>query len=107
MLHFFGSKAGLFDAALEPPFQPEEVARVVEGPRDSLGARVVSFYVRTVFGEKAATVASLLRSAVTDEAAAARLFRRRRIQHTMNSTAVELSVKPLGSGWHARDRCPC
>jgi hypothetical protein len=33
----------------------------------------VTFYVRTLFREKAATIASLLRSAVTDEAAAARL----------------------------------
>src|SRR5947209_7961227 len=45
VLHFFGSKSGLFDAVLEPPIDPEEVRALLSGPRSKAGERVVSFYV--------------------------------------------------------------
>src|SRR5438876_1711207 len=73
VLHFFGSKSGLFDAALEPPVELDEVRALLEGPRATLGKRAVTFYVKRMFREKEATVASLLRSAVTDPDAAQRL----------------------------------
>ena len=78
-LHFFGSKAGLFDAALEPPIDAAEMRALLDGPRSRIGERVVSFYVRRIFRQRGKPIASLVRSAVTDEAAAARL--RHAIEH--------------------------
>ena len=46
VLHYFGSKAALFAAALEVPFAAEEVVeRVVHGPRDQLGRRLALFFL--------------------------------------------------------------
>ena len=46
VLHYFGSKAALFAAALEIPFEAEEVVeRIVKGPRAQLGRRLVRFFL--------------------------------------------------------------
>src|ERR671915_1537225 len=46
VLHYFGSKAALFAAALEIPFEPEEVVqRVLDGPRSQLGRRLALFFL--------------------------------------------------------------
>jgi AcrR family transcriptional regulator len=46
VLHYFGSKAALFAAALEIPFDAEEVVeRIVKGPRGQLGRRLVRFFL--------------------------------------------------------------
>jgi AcrR family transcriptional regulator len=73
VLHFFGSKAGLFDAALDVPLRPELLLPILQGPRAGLGERLVRFYVTQLFEEQGALVAALIRSAVSDAEAAARL----------------------------------
>ena len=73
--HFFGNKDGLFAAALELPFDPTTVvADLLADGTDGLGERVV----RTFLGIWDATpgqgpMLALLRSAVSDEAAAGNL----------------------------------
>lgn len=66
VLHYFGSKQGLFEATLRPPFGPAELAALAQGPRATLGRRVATFYLETVFRTHADTAASLLRSALSD-----------------------------------------
>lgn len=44
VVHFFGSKQGLFIASVELPFEPADLAaRVAESPRERLGELVASF----------------------------------------------------------------
>jgi AcrR family transcriptional regulator len=74
--HFFGSKAGLFQAAMELPFDVERaVPMLLAGGLDGIGERLVRFFV-TVFDTSADRnpFISLLRSAVSHEDAA-RTFR--------------------------------
>jgi len=75
VLHFFGSKDGLFEAALELPLDPVAiVAGLLAGDLDTLGERVV----RTFLGVWDATpgqgpMLAMLRSAVSHEDSAAML----------------------------------
>ena len=75
VLHFFGSKDGLFEAALELPLDPAAiVAGLLAGDLDTLGERVV----RTFLGVWDATpgqgpMLAMLRSAVSHEDSAAML----------------------------------
>ncbi|MCW2621554.1 MAG: transcriptional regulator, TetR family [Frankiales bacterium] len=75
VLHFFGSKDGLFEAALELPMDPAVVvAALLDGPRDSLGERVL----RTFLGIWDASpgqgpMLAMLRGAVSHEDSAAKL----------------------------------
>lgn len=73
IVHYFGSKQGLFEATLRPPIDAGQLALLFRGPRSSLGRRVARFYVDTVFRAHAETAASLLRSALSDARAAALL----------------------------------
>jgi AcrR family transcriptional regulator len=76
VLHFFGSKAGLFDAALHAPLlplSPAELEPVLKGPRSKVGERMVRFWVQRLFRERAALLSTLVRSAVTDPESAERL----------------------------------
>ena len=82
VVHFFGSKAGLFEASLELPFQLDELEAVLRGDRKRLGRRIAAFYLQRVFHDRAQTVQSLLRSCVSNPEAAAILRR------TIESTAV-------------------
>ena len=75
VVHFFGSKAGLFEASLELPFRPEELQAVLAGDRRTLGRRLAAFYLKSVFHHRAQTVQSLLRSCVSNPEAAAILRR--------------------------------
>ena len=46
VLHFFGSKDGLFEAALELPLDPDAVVTgLLAGPVETLGARVVQTFL--------------------------------------------------------------
>jgi AcrR family transcriptional regulator len=76
ILHFFGSKDDLFVAALEWPFDPQEVVpRVLQGSRDAIGQRLARFYLRQWDDEAArAPIVALLRSAASNEQAS-RLLR--------------------------------
>jgi len=73
--HYFGTKGGLFAAAMELPFDPGAVVpALVEPGLDGLGERLVRFFLR-VWDEPAprARLQAILRSALTEDAAAALL----------------------------------
>ena len=78
VLHYFGSKLGLFIAALETPFDAEEVReRVVAGPRAELGKRLAQFFLSTWdHPERRDVMMALLRAATTNPDAA-RMLRER------------------------------
>jgi AcrR family transcriptional regulator len=73
VLHYFGSKEGLFEAALELPVHPGEVfARGAAAGRDQLGATVVrSFLEAWEPPESRVRLQAMLRSAMTNETAMA------------------------------------
>lgn len=78
VLHYFGSKAGLFAEALELPFDAGVIIdRVVEGPRAQLGRRLALFFL-SIWDEPARREAmmALLRAATTSPDAAALLRQR-------------------------------
>ena len=73
--HYFGTKDGLFAAAMELPFDPAAVApALLEPGLDGLGERLVRFFL-SVWEEPAsrARIQGILRSALSQEAAAALL----------------------------------
>jgi AcrR family transcriptional regulator len=70
--HYFGTKSALFAAAMELPFDPgAAVPALLEPGIDGLGERIVRFFL-AVWDEPAARarVQAVLRSALTEEAAA-------------------------------------
>ena len=72
--HYFDGKADVFAAAFELPFSPEAVLpRVLEGPTDELGERVVRLFLDVWDGPGAEHLAGILRSALTHDEAAAML----------------------------------
>jgi AcrR family transcriptional regulator len=76
VLHFFGSKDGLFEAALQLPFDPSDLVPLLlaGGPADQLGERVVRTFVGVwdaVPGQ--GPMLAMLRSAVSHEDSADRL----------------------------------
>lgn len=75
VIHFFKSKAGLFGAAMELPYVPAEVfASLIRGEPSELGARFARFFVELSESEPArGRFLGLIRSAVSEEAAAAML----------------------------------
>jgi AcrR family transcriptional regulator len=82
--HFFGSKAGLFEASLELPVDLTELEAVLDGSRAGLGRRIAGFYLTRVFRDRAQVVQSLLRSSVSNPEAAAILRR------TIEASAVAM-----------------
>lgn len=73
--HYFGTKDRLFAAAMELPFDPAAVApALLEPGLEGLGERLVRFFLR-VWDEPVprARIQAILRSALTQEAAAALL----------------------------------
>ena len=75
VLHYFGSKDGLFAAAIELPFDPAEVVSgLLAGGADGLGERIVRTFV-TVWDASPGqgSMLAMLRSAVSHEDAAAML----------------------------------
>lgn len=96
VLHFFGSKDGLFEAALELPIDPSRLVPglLAAGPLDELGERVV----RTFVGTWDATpgqgpMLAMLRSAVSHEDSAERL----------RSLLLRVVFRPLAQGAGAGD----
>jgi len=72
VLHYFGSKAGLFTEALAFPFDAEEVVeRIVAGPRSQLGRRLVLFFL-SIWDDAARRehLLAILRAATTSPVAA-------------------------------------
>jgi AcrR family transcriptional regulator len=75
VLHYFGSKAGLYASSLQLPVDPAEIEALVRGDREGHGRRLAEFYFRRIFRDRRETVLSLLRSAVSNPEAAAILRR--------------------------------
>lgn len=75
VLHFFGSKAGLFEAALELPVDPQAlVRRMLDGDPAELGTRVVGVFLGVWDSAPAqGPMLALLRGAVSHDASAALL----------------------------------
>lgn len=73
--HFFKSKAGLFEAAMELPYVPAEAfLALIRGEPEQLGERFVRFFLETWDVQPARDrLLGLVRSAVSEEAAAATL----------------------------------
>jgi AcrR family transcriptional regulator len=72
VLHYFGSKAALFAAALEIPFEAEEVVeRIVKGPRAQLGRRLARFFL-SIWDDpdRREALMAMLRAATTSRDAA-------------------------------------
>jgi AcrR family transcriptional regulator len=70
--HYFGTKSALFAAAMELPFDPGAAVPALLGPGiDGLGERIVRFFL-AVWDQPAprARIQAVLRSALTEEAAA-------------------------------------
>jgi AcrR family transcriptional regulator len=73
--HYFGSKEGLFAAAMELPVDPAElVATLLAGDRETIGERLVTTFV-TVWDSEASRhpLLALIRSVVSSERAATML----------------------------------
>jgi AcrR family transcriptional regulator len=89
VLHFFGSKAVLFTAAMSWPFEADAVVeQVVAGPRAQLGHRLVSFFLSIWEDpERREPIMVMLRAATTN-AQAAQLLR---------ETLMQLILTPVGA----------
>ena len=75
VLHFFGSKDGLFEAAVELPLDPATVVQgLLAGDRDGLGERIVRTFLGVWDGTPGqGPMLAMLRSAVSHAEAAAML----------------------------------
>jgi AcrR family transcriptional regulator len=78
VLHYFGSKAALFAAALEIPFDAQEVVeRIVKGPRAQLGRRLARFFLASWDDPSRRQALMALMRAATTSPDAADLLRER------------------------------
>ncbi|WP_224386504.1 TetR family transcriptional regulator [Pseudonocardia sp. ICBG1293] len=69
--HWFGGKEKLFLAALDLPIEPEQVReRVLSGPQDAVGERIVRTFLTVWDTGGGAPMAAMLRSVAGHEAAA-------------------------------------
>jgi AcrR family transcriptional regulator len=76
VLHFFGSKAILFAAAMEWPIDTDAaVDEVVSGPRSQLGARLASFFLSVWENPRRREPIMVMLRAATTNADAAELLR--------------------------------
>jgi len=71
VLHYFGSKDGLFSAAMDFPRPATVVAEVLEPGVDGLGERIARFFFGVWDSEEANGMLALLRSVHTSDRAAA------------------------------------
>jgi AcrR family transcriptional regulator len=74
VLHYFGSKEGLFNAAVRFPVDPAQSIPSLTAPGlDGLGERIVAFFLETWESPAGSPFMSLVRSVVGNEDAAALL----------------------------------
>ena len=72
ILHFFGSKEGVFQAAVAFPIDPAAaIPPLLEPGLEGVGKRLVGFFVQTLESPAGSPMLALIRSAVASEAAAA------------------------------------
>lgn len=70
VLHYFGSKEGVFRAAVSFPFDPAEtLPALIEGGVEGLGERLVRFFLETLDAPEGRPSLALIRSAITNESA--------------------------------------
>lgn len=75
VLHYFGSKEGIFQAAVDFPVNPADFLPGLLAPGlNGLGERLVLFFLETWDSSKGSPLLGIIRSAVSNEAAA-RLLR--------------------------------
>jgi AcrR family transcriptional regulator len=74
ILHYFGSKEGIFRAAVNVPLDPAEfIPRLLEPGLDGLGERLVSFFLSAWDSPTGSPLLGVIRSVVSNELAAALL----------------------------------
>ena len=74
VLHYFGSKEGVFRAAMDVPFDPAAaLPALLEPGLEGLGTRIASFFLETWDSRGGSRMLALIRSAVSNESAAALL----------------------------------
>src|SRR4051794_8494933 len=73
--HFFGSKAGLFGAVVEWPFDPDAaVAAMLAGGRREVGTRIATVFIRHWSDASTRSpILALMQASITDATAAALL----------------------------------
>ena len=70
--YHFGTKEQLFVAAHELPINPSDLAFLIDGPKDEIGARIARFAMMMLAADDS-TAVSLMRSSASNPAAAAML----------------------------------
>ncbi len=90
--HHFGSKADLFQAAIDLPVDPSVIVRALtEGPREEVGERVVSVFLDLWSAEAGRSAfLSLLRAAVSNQDAA------RALRSLITSNLLEPVARAVG-----------
>jgi len=72
VLHYFDSKEGVFEAAMDFPFDPAEaIPAILEPGLDGLGIRLARFFLEIWDSPSGARAHALVRSVVASESAAA------------------------------------
>jgi AcrR family transcriptional regulator len=94
VVHFFGTKAGLLEAAVDWPFDPEvEMSKLLADGRHHVGRRLAELFVRTWDEEGTRhPILTLIEAASTEPQAAALLsefLRRRLYGHLMERLGVD------------------
>jgi len=92
VLHYFGSKEGVFRAAVHFPVDPAEfIPRLLAPGLDGLGERLVHFFLDTWDSPAGRPLLALIRSVVASESAAA-LLREFVTREILGRLARELNV---------------
>jgi AcrR family transcriptional regulator len=92
VLHYFGSKEGVFRAAVDFPVDPAEfVPRLLAPGLEGLGERLVHFFLETWDSPAGRPLLALIRSVVANEDAAA-LMREFITREVLGHLAMELEV---------------
>jgi AcrR family transcriptional regulator len=74
VLHYFGSKDGVFRSAVSFPFDPAQaLPGLIAGGAEGLGERLVRFFLETLDAPEGRPSLALIRSAITNESATALL----------------------------------
>ena len=74
VLHYFGSKEGVFRSAVSFPFDPAEaLPGLIADGLEGLGERLVRFFLETLDAPEGRPSLALIRSAITNESATALL----------------------------------
>lgn len=92
VLHYFGSKEGVFVAAMKLPADPAQVIPALVAPGiDGIGERLVRFFIGTWDSVEGRPLLGLLRSVVSNEKAA-ELFRGFLTRELFGRLTVELRI---------------